>query len=146
MKLNKKNIELAGTALLAILLLSLVFTGFKKGKKLPAEDLNKKAVNRALEEKSKWGILDKKFSKMEWKRDPFAMVTVKAYKAVSGVFLKGIIWDDTSPIVIFGDDMFEAGDNVEGYEILEIKKKSVILSDKEAIYELSLEESLGDLK
>jgi hypothetical protein len=62
-----------------------------------------------------------------WERDPFTGGA--AGGSMSGFDLAGILWDAASPIAMINGEMVRAGDQVEGYKVLEITQSSVLLSD-----------------
>lgn len=53
------------------------------------------------------------------------VATEKAGKPV--FILHGIVWKEGAPTILMNDDVYHQGDVVNGYEVYEIKKNSVIL-------------------
>lgn len=48
---------------------------------------------------------------------------------VRGLTLSGILWDVHHPMAILNDQMVSVGDDVEDYQVLEIRSDRVLLSD-----------------
>ena len=64
---------------------------------------------------------------LTWRRDPFTRGGSAA--GVRGLTLSGILWDPKKPIAILNDQMVSVGDDVEDYQVLEIRSDRVLLSD-----------------
>jgi len=76
---------------------------------------------------------------LELKTDPFSGAPILPEKALSsGIYLNGILWDETSPLAIINDEVVKIGDRVGEYAVVKIKKDSVILSNGSSELELRL--------
>ena len=64
---------------------------------------------------------------LTWRRDPFTRGGSAA--GVRGLTLSGILWDPQKPIAILNDQMVSVGDEVEEYQVLEIRPDRVLLTD-----------------
>ena len=67
----------------------------------------------------------------DWVRDPFVEeIKVSAPASETDqLVLKGIFWDEKNPKVILNDKMLGKGDTLGTYTVLEIKPRSVILTN-----------------
>ena len=75
-------------------------------------------------------------------RDPF-MAAAADRGDISTLVLKGIFWDEENPKALVNDKMISKGDNVMGYQVVEVRLKSVIFWNGEKNVELSLFGPLG---
>lgn len=144
-KLDKKKIEIAVAAAgVLILIFGIISVVSKNKKKSRPQHFSSatKAVS-SLAEKFDYAALNEKFSAIDWARDPFSLVTIKAHDLGATAVLTGIVWDADSPIAVFGDRFVKAGEEIQRYRILEIKQGTVMLSDGEAIYELRVGDALS---
>ena len=64
---------------------------------------------------------------LTWRRDPFTRGGSAA--GVRGLTLSGILWDPQKPIAILNDQMVSVGDELDDYQVLEIRPDRVLLSD-----------------
>ena len=64
---------------------------------------------------------------LTWRRDPFTRSGSAA--GVRGLTLSGILWDPQKPIAILNEQMVSVGDEVEDYQVLEIRPDRVLLTD-----------------
>lgn len=62
-----------------------------------------------------------------WRRDPF--IRGGSAAGTRGLALSGILWDPTKPMAILNDQMVSVGDEVEGYQVLEIGTDRVLITD-----------------
>lgn len=69
-----------------------------------------------------------------WSRDPFVRGGVPGQ--VSGLTLSGILWDEAAPIAIINGEPVRAGDQVEGYRVVEITPERVSVSDETDTFQL----------
>lgn len=76
-----------------------------------------------------------KSSYSSWGRNPFAP---GGAKDISGMILKGIIWDEKAPVAIINEKIVRKGDEIEGKKVIEIEKDKVILYDGKDNIELKL--------
>lgn len=64
---------------------------------------------------------------LTWRRDPFTRGGSAA--GVRGLTLSGILWDPQKPIAILNEQMVSVGDEVDDYQVLDIRPDRVLLTD-----------------
>lgn len=147
--MHKKGItEIVITAVLIIILFFLSINSLKKSKHpgvlLKAETRPSAAGRSAkIHRNSNFKKMEDATKDLRVTRDPFVAgaPTLEAASAC-GLSLAGIVWDKDKPLAIINETILKTGDRIEPYEIIEIRQKSVILSD--GINELTL--TLGEEK
>jgi hypothetical protein len=73
-----------------------------------------------------------------WVRDPFSGKIYFAKEGDVSLVLTGIIWDVKNPQVLINNRILRKGSRIEKYQILDIQKDRVILSDGLKQIELKL--------
>ena len=73
----------------------------------------------------------------EWGRNPFIFDESMKEK-VSGISLTGIAWDAKKPQAVVNGRIVEAGSELGGYRIVEVKQTSIILDDGSDKIEIKL--------
>ena len=66
-------------------------------------------------------------TRLAWRRDPFTRGA--AMDPMSGLQLSGILWDAHAPIAIINNQMVQVGEDLQGYQIVEISSDRVSLTD-----------------
>ena len=130
---DKKAIILVILSVLAVV--SLIY-GINAAARRPAG--GKKDAGKPVEKAKSFAIAGRKAKRTsyrQWKRNPF----VQPGAAKSGLVLNGIIWDTANPKAMIGNVFVSKGDSLEGYKVVDIKPKSVILNDGTRDTELTLE-------
>ena len=77
----------------------------------------------------------------DWQRDPFqpqAAVSAAPAGEARDFVLKGIFWDETNPKAVVNDHMLATGDMIDGYKLMEIHPRSVVLREGEKNVKLSI--------
>ena len=72
---------------------------------------------------------------IEWDRDPFARSP--AARPAAALTLSGILWDAQAPIAIVNGQMLRAGEEVDGFRVVEIRQDHVIITDGTQTLQLS---------
>ncbi|MEW6101242.1 MAG: hypothetical protein AB1481_03000 [Candidatus Omnitrophota bacterium] len=135
--MTKKRIEIIVTVALILIFALTLASSLAKIKKrkavkggpalssgeLLAESADKKTVEEA---------------DLKWVRCPFSG---KVYSSAGALELKidGIIWDSENPMASINDTVVRIGEKVSGFEVVDIKKESVTLSDGRKNFEIKLE-------
>ena len=134
---NKKVIALVVLSVLAVISIARGIMAPAKHKKaiaagsaVAAADKNKTHPDAIMERRAK------RTSFKAWKRSPFARA---GSSSSSSLALNGIIWNKDRPKAMIGDVIVAKGDTVEGNKVVEIKPKSVILSDGVKTFELNMD-------
>ena len=73
---------------------------------------------------------------LAWGRDPFTRGAVAG--AASGLTLSGILWDAQAPVAIINGQMVHAGEELEGYRVVEITQERVSMTDGTQTFQLNL--------
>ena len=123
--MNKKKVELIGTGFLVVILIFTLFANLSKLKPPKRRPKTLEAEKKKITDVSlpDYGALNKKFNAMSFDRDPFAKIQAALSEVkTAATFLKGIVWDEEAPSVIFGDEFLKIGQKVQDFKILEIKK------------------------
>ena len=80
----------------------------------------------------------------EWGRDPFVpQATLSTVVKAVNLTLKGILWDDKYPRAIVNDKTLVEGDEIYGYTLMSINRKSVIFRTGEKHLELQVPSSVS---
>jgi hypothetical protein len=139
---DRKKLEIIITTVLVLILIVLLVNTFKSGRSpdpasgvaagpgavsapgFEAREVPREYSNRAA----------------EWGRDPFYPVNIRGGADVaSELELNGIIWDEKNPYAIINDEVLIEGDRIEGYDVVRIEEKRVIL--RSSTEELALQMS-----
>ena len=81
----------------------------------------------------------RKYWDNEFGHDPFVPeVTATSSEVVKDLVLKGVFWDEKDPKAILNEKMVKTGDVISGYQVAEIRRKSVVLLAGDKKTELSL--------
>ena len=73
---------------------------------------------------------------ISWGRDPFTRAAGSGQ--VSGLSLSGILWDASAPIAIINGQMLHAGEEIDGYRVVEILQDRVSVTDGAQTSQLSI--------
>lgn len=80
----------------------------------------------------------------EWGRDPFVpQATLSTVVKAVNLTLKGILWDDKEPKAIVNDKTMVVGDEIYGYTLMDIGRRSVVLRTGEKNIELQVFSSVS---
>lgn len=144
--MERQKVKVIFTIFLGIIFLIVLINSFRKISKRKSEitstsfELAKKNLSRKKE-------IFNKLESLSYKRDPFNRVVISNLRDSQGfLVLKGILWDRKFPQAIFGDRLLKPGERVNSYQILEIKRDSVILTDGKLNYELFIGQSINELR
>lgn len=74
--------------------------------------------------------------RMAWARDPFTRSVVPEQRG--GLQLSGIVWDATDPMAIINGETVRVGQEFDGYRVVDITQKHVLVSDGSQIYQLTI--------
>ena len=72
---------------------------------------------------------------LTWDRDPFL---AGKSQATGELTLSGILWDASRPLAIINGMTLTVGDEVEGFQVLDIQADHVTLTDGTATYDLRI--------
>lgn len=72
---------------------------------------------------------------LTWGRDPFL---AGKGQATGELALSGILWDASHPLAIINGATLAVGDEVEGFQVLDIQADHVTLTDGSATYDLRI--------
>ena len=72
---------------------------------------------------------------LTWGRDPFLAGTGQATGELA---LSGILWDMSHPLAMINGATLAVGDEVEGFQVLDIQADHVTLTDGAATYDLRI--------
>ena len=72
---------------------------------------------------------------LTWGRDPFLAGTGQATGELA---LSGILWDTSHPLAMINGATLAVGDEVEGFQVLDIQADRVTLTDGAATYDLRI--------
>jgi hypothetical protein len=146
---KKQTIELGITAVLVVILLLVVFSAVQRGKQkkrpaiaraataaLPADN---KGSQQKVSIQDLYRMLEAESGNTKLRRDPFSTNLISYEDGTSTTLsLKGISWDNVSPLAIINDEVVRVGDNIGGRKVIEIKEDRVILNDGKGNLELKL--------
>ena len=143
---KKDIIQLGITGVLVIVLLFVGLHTLNGKKTKAAPPLDKKglsqqttAVSEKGREKGLFVKLEQETKGMELKRDPFLKKQTSIPLGPShGLSLSGIIWDQEKYAAVINNRIVSIGDKIEGNVVLDIKKDSVILTDGNINFELTI--------
>lgn len=145
--MDKKKIQLIITSFLIIMLFSIISSNLKKSKEETYKQrFSKISKKKASFKHANYSLLSAKFDGMRWGKNPFGPGIVKYEETGRSDSLQGILWDPVSPRVMFRGVLLKIGDNIRDYNILDIRKGSIILSQGKVIYELKVGQSLDSLR
>lgn len=143
--MDKKRIEIIITAILVVVLIFAWSYSFKFLEKRPeSSKTNIVAAPGTLNISSPSQLPVKEMDKIDeegqgWVRDPFSGKIYFAKEGDVNLVLTGIIWDVKNPQVLINNRILRKGRRIEKYEIVDIQKNKVILSDGLKQIELKLE-------
>ena len=149
--MEKKQIETIGVIVLIFILIGTVARGILSVKKTKAqvkqkitELKNDQGTAQALPVPAPAETPQEKTSKdsVSWEKDPFNYGREVTQTKVSGQSLKvkGVVWDEKNPYAIVDGKIVKQGDKIGTVEIIEIRKKSVVIKEDSQMYEIFLEE------
>ncbi|MBI4323226.1 MAG: hypothetical protein HY596_03010 [Candidatus Omnitrophica bacterium] len=72
---------------------------------------------------------------LTWSRDPFL---AGRGQAMGELALSGILWDASHPLAMINGATLAVGDEVEGFQVLDIQADHVTLTDGTATYDLRI--------
>jgi len=125
MNIDKKQIEIILTSILAVVLITVIFTGIKKIKNRAVLNASMQQVLPVLPQSI--GAVPRQ--PISWKRCPFSG---KIYADKSGnadLKLVGVAWDEKTPQALINDKIIKEGDSIGNYKIIKIEKDRVIITD-----------------
>ena len=82
--------------------------------------------------------IEKRYTTTKWSRDPFSKYVATIEGTLDDLRLEGIIWDEENPYVVINGKITVVGEKIGKYEIINILKQKVILSDGINDFELNL--------
>ena len=142
--MNKKQIEITVTAILALIFILAFSRSIKTVKNklktnypsatqtitpAPAANVNSGAIvdNRNKDER------------LEWVRCPFSGKVYPSAEGKSVTFkLAGIIWDEKNPQALINNSIVGQGENIGNYRVVKIEPEAVILNDGQKDIQLSI--------
>ena len=96
-------------------------------------------LSQIKQNQSLWDAQASRWDEEEWGRNPFLPDGSQMGKfGAVPLSLTGIVWDAKMPFAVVNDKVLKAGDTIEGYQVLEIKQSSIIVSAGEEKIELPL--------
>ncbi len=139
---KKEQIQIAITAALVLVLGFLLWNNSQKAKIksgfMAAEDLQGiSEFQNELTALTPFETWEQEARKITLKRDPFYPVIEES---ASGFYLNGIVWDQEQPTAIINNAIFAVGDTVNGFQVVAIEQRRVLLNDGKNDLELKLEE------
>ncbi len=156
--MNKKTAEYIITAILVVVFVVLLINNLKpkrRRKTIPPKPAAVKVrpkislsiKRRSISEReisSKMLSLQKKRAELDWGRDPFYPVSDREIHRAVNLVLKGIsIGKDKKGYAFINDSIVTVGDVIEGFRVIEITKKKVLLEKgSEKFYLVLPEEEL----
>ena len=73
-----------------------------------------------------------------WGRNPFSFEEQGSQEKAPGIFLNGSAWDTKKPQAIINGSIVEAGDEIVGFTVIEIRQNAVVLNNGAANLEIKL--------
>jgi len=73
---------------------------------------------------------------LAWRRNPFTRGA--ALGELSGLQLSGILWDPTAPIAVINGQTVGVGQDVDGYQVVDISPDRVSLTDGTQTFQLTI--------
>jgi len=73
---------------------------------------------------------------LAWRRDPFTRGA--ALGELSGLELSGILWDPGAPLAVINGQMVGVGQDVDGYQVVDISPDRVSLTDGTQTFQLTI--------
>lgn len=141
--LKKEKIKLYITGILGTVLLALIIGQVKspENSKNKAQSTQVSAPFDMESQKiSLYKGLEQEISGLNVQRDPF--FEAPANLSSEGPKLMGIFWDQEKPMALINNQVLRAGNKVNGCQILEIKKDSILLNDGLKDIEIKIGQSI----
>lgn len=149
---DKIEILIIGASLLALPFLLISGVKNVKNKKVMPKQLEENIVgeNKVFTEKKLakdnqaksteiFEKIDKQTKNLVLKRDPFTFGTTESKDGNPVLCLRGIFWDETSPMAIINEYILKIGDKIKENTVVDIKQNKVILNNGNEDFELRLE-------
>ena len=156
--MNKKTAEYIITAILVVIFVVLLINNLKpkrRRKTIPPKPAAvkvepevplpvKKVPTFERKISSKVLSLQKKRAELDWGRDPFYPVSDREIHRAVNLVLKGIsIGKDKKGYAFINDSIVTVGDVIEGFKVIEITKKKVLLEKGNEKFYLVLPEAVS---
>jgi len=137
---NKEKIQIIVTSLLGVILLILIINIFMDKNNNGRPVIVPIALTEQSSKSDIYARLEQEAEGLSVERDPFSRyVAAVSSDDVSALLLIGIVWEAGSPAAVINDKVLKIGSTIDGYTVLDIQRKYVVLSDGTNPFELYLD-------
>lgn len=145
-RIDKRKIEFAVTGFLVLVFLYALLTSVFKARHRHQDQFQNNQKSAVISDKMQhFALMEQFFSQVKWGRDPFRLEIVSMSGAERSMSFDGVLLDGTKPTAVFGERFVSVGDIIQKYEVTDISKDAIYVTDGQTVYELKLGESLEDL-
>ena len=137
---NPRLIILGALSFIAVLSVVKGITNLSKGKhvenqiKAESQTVSSSINQNSVKEKG----ANTKTAFQVWGRNPFNFEERGSEEKAPGIFLNGIVWDQKKPQAIINGSIVEAGDEIAGFTVIEIKQNAVVINNGAGNLEVKL--------